>query len=473
MRFAWLAVAASAATLSFTSDASANGRFPAANQIFFRRPTRASVGVRTTFGILLSHDGGTTWTWLCEDILGLGPTTTEDPPIAMTAGGSLIAALSFGVDVSSDVGCDWGFAGGPLSGQVIKDIALRPGAPHAVVAVTGTYEAIAGEGGTSGYAQQVYETVDDGAHWSPLGLPIDPSALVTTIDVAASDPNRLYASAIRHSTTPPSASLFVSTDAGASWTERPVPFDPNRSTAIFIAAVDPTNADLVYVRSDVQSQLFVTNDAGKTWSMPLSLEDPMLGFALSSDGSQVYAGSATAGLFAASAASLSFTQMSSIHVQCLAANGNDLWACSDEPSGFIVGQSRAAGDASTGAAFAPKLPNLIDIHSPIACPPGAGAGLCTSFDYDASPPHDPFSALCTSLNACLDMTSPALALTAACTSAGHCDAGPGDAGPLSKGPSSASCGCSVVGGQGAAGLLVASPLLFLAARRRTRRRAAR
>jgi MYXO-CTERM domain-containing protein len=463
VRVAWLSVAAGAATIALARDASANGRFPAASEIFFSPTDLSFVGIRATFGILLSHDGGTTWAWLCEDAIGLGPKTEEDPPLAMTAGGSLIAALPFGLAVSTDSGCDWSFVGGALSGQVVADIAVRPDNPHAVIAVTATYGADAGEGGASGYDQQVYESIDDGAHWSPLGALIDPSALVTTIDVAASDPDRLYASAIRHGATPPSASLFVSTNAGASWTEYPAPFDMTRgSTAIFIAAVDPTNADRVYLRSDGDSQLSVTSDAGKTWSTPLSIEDPMLGFALSSDGSTVYAGSVAAGLLVADATTLSFQQVSGIHVQCLASSDGGLWACSDEPSGFIAGQS-----GNGGASFVPKLRNLLDIGAPIACPASAEANLCTSFDYDAMPPYDPFTALCTNLDACMQ-SAPLPPLAATCVDAGRCTEAAGDAGPPASPTGSKACGCSTAGGQGAAGVALATALLGIAVRRRTK-----
>jgi hypothetical protein len=188
----------------------------------------------------------------------------------------------------------------------------------------------------------------------------------------------------------------------------------------------------------------------------------MLGFALSADGSTVYAGSTAAGLLVADAATLTFRQVSTIHVQCLTVRGPDLWACSDEPSGFIAGQSKTGG-----AAFVPVLPNLLDIRSPLSCPPDAGAAICRSFDYGATPPYDPFTALCTSINACLQ-SEPLPPLAAACVDAGACGATAADGGSASTTPGTGSCGCSSVNGGGAAGGALTVGLLAVAALRRGR-----
>ena len=70
----------------------------------------------------------------------------------------------------------------------------------------------------------------------------------------------------------------------------------------------------------------------------------MVGFALSQDGSKVYLGGAEhRPLSSRRAPTSSSQQVSSIHVQCLATHGADLWACSDEPSGFIAGVSQDDG----------------------------------------------------------------------------------------------------------------------------------
>lgn len=469
-----LAAAAGALVLSASVPATANGRFPASNQLDFSPSDPNLVVLRTTYGILFSHDYGKTWTWLCEDVLGLPATSQQDPSLGLTQTNSLVAGIApqgrsnLGLWVSPDTGCSWNGIGGALVGQNIKDLVVRPDAPNVVLALASTYAPDAGADGGTGYDTQVFQSTDDGATWSALGAPIDPSVIVTTIEVAASDPNRIYVSGVRGEGATRTASLFVSTDKGTRWTEHPMPFDPNTEAGVYIGAVDPTNADRVYVRSAGESRLFVTSDGGNTFTIALSTKYQMLGFALSQDGSKVYAGNKEVGLFAASSTNLNFQQVSNIHVQCLRTHGNDLWACSDEPSGFIAGLS-----TNGGASFTPKL-HLLDVSSPIACAADAAAAQCTTTNDSDTPPYNPFDGLCANLGACYG-GGPSSPLEQACTEAGVCppadggaDAAAGDGGapPPGSGSSKSSCGCSAVGGGRAAGVTLAAALALLTARRR-------
>lgn len=483
MRPVFLAAAAAACVLAAAPAASANGRFPASNALLFSPSNSQLVILRTTFGILPSYDYGTTWTWLCEDALGLGPIAIEDPNLGLTKTNALIAGLSLGLEVSPDTGCSWTTVGGPLAGQLVKDIVVRPDTPDTILAVTSTYGPDAGADGGAGYAQAVFSSTNDGAQWNPIGT-IDPSATVTTIEVAASDPQRIYVSTFRGENAQRTTSIFVSTNGGQSFTEHLTPFDPTTEAAVYIAAVDPNDADLIYVRSEGSSRLFVSNDGAQTFTVAFSLQDQMEGFALSQDGSKVYLGGPNTGLYLASSADLQFKQVSSIHVQCLATHGANLWACSDEPSGFIAGVSQ-----DDGTSFTPKL-HLTTIAGPKSCPPNTTSGqICTTTDYDASVPYNPFGSLCTSFGACYDAAGPVQPLTLACDEAGAC--GPSASGSSSGGGSGGSssgesasggdggtppaegksggCGCSVVGGGGAAGALFGLGLAAIAARRRRSR----
>ena len=447
MRTPWLAGAAGAFVFFSVSPAVANGRFPASNHIFFSPSDPKLVVLRATFGIVFSHDSGTTWRWLCEDVLGLPPASVEDPTFALTAGGTLVAGTSQGLLLSPDTGCNWRIAGEGLAHQAIVDIAIRPNSPHELVALAAPDNGDGGSGDSSAPGAQVYASTDDGTTWSTAGTPIDPSIVTSTLDVAATDPHRLYVAGYRLAGASRVPVLLVSMDDGVHWTERFAPPLMNEVN-VYIAAVDPTNADRVYVRTEGQSRLFVTSDAGLTFQVPFSsLTGQMVGFALSPDGSKIYAGSREDGLFVAARSSLGSpgafqSKNSSVHVQCLTARGAELWACADEASGFAAGVS---GD--DGATFAAKF-HLYDVQGPLTCAPDAPAAQCAG---------ELFQQLCSNLGGCLPE-----------------DGGAGaDAGeiPTIAPKSRSSCGCTGAGDGAPASLFGAATIGALAARwRRSARR---
>ncbi|HEY2369786.1 MAG TPA: hypothetical protein VGH87_25480, partial [Polyangiaceae bacterium] len=166
--------------------------------------------------------------------------------------------------------------------------------------------------------------------WAALPGVIDPLLTIDTIDLAKSDPQRIYVTGIQYGATV--AKMLVSIDGGATYTENDIPLVAGEDGA-YIAAVDPTNADLVYVRTlgvstdntTLVSRLLVTPDAGQSFTEHWS-GDKMQGFALSPDGSRVYLGSVNAGLLVANASDLVFSQRSTLAIQCLATSGNVLYA---------------------------------------------------------------------------------------------------------------------------------------------------
>src|SRR5258706_14268009 len=81
-----------AAALAWASPARANGRFPAANQLVVAAQDPSYLILRTTFGIMFSHDRGQNWDWVCEKAVGYGG--LDHPSMGITKTGRLAGPVS-------------------------------------------------------------------------------------------------------------------------------------------------------------------------------------------------------------------------------------------------------------------------------------------------------------------------------------------------------------------------------------------
>src|SRR5262245_37842212 len=78
----------------------ANGRPPSTSSIAFRPGHDSDVAAGLTFGLLISHDAGATWAWICETAVGYGG--TYDPHYAFSTSGALFASTFDGLKVARD-----------------------------------------------------------------------------------------------------------------------------------------------------------------------------------------------------------------------------------------------------------------------------------------------------------------------------------------------------------------------------------
>lgn len=375
------------------SIARANGRFPASNAVIFDPRDPKTIWVRVTFGLLVSHDGGQSWRWVCERAIGFSG--MEDPTYVITPKGTLVGGTFSGVAVSRDNGCTFSFATGPggvsedagLAGAPLKrsrdqgtrsrplsDIAMR--ATGDIVGISSVYSKASPSGPL--FDNHLMISIDDAKTFGDLGGPIDPTLLLESVEIAESDPSRLYITAVRGNEPDRAGVMLVSLNAGMTYVERKIDLSPGE-TAPFIAIVDPKNADRVYVRThaavDKPTRLLVTDDAGKTWKKVYDSQTPLSGFALSQDGARVFVGSKQ-GVATSPTDTFSFTKGSSAEIQCLGHAAGVLWGCSSERSGFFIGSSR-----SNGGAFDARL-HLEDLKGVLECPADSTvAEECTNDEW--------------------------------------------------------------------------------------------
>ncbi len=378
-----LAGLAGLAGLLVTESASANGRFPFASQLVVDPGDAKHLALRTTYGLLQSTDGGAKWTWVCEASVGYGGIV--DPPLAITKDGTLLAGLPDGLSVSHDRGCSFAFAAGELKGQLVVDVSAEKGDPSHAVALGST---LVGDNvhvvlGTSS---------DNGKTWTTLGTPIPDLFIAQTLDVAPSDPQRVYVSGTMGGpmlpdggTGSPVAVLERSDDRGVTWQRLPIA-EANGEVP-YIGAIDPKTPDRLYVRvdRDIKDALLYTDDGGKTWKHAIDFVADMLGFALSPDGSQIAVGGTKDGLRIAKTSDMVFAPaaarppalsscLPSYMVRCLAWANEGLYVCGSEYcDGFTVGLIEADGK------LAKQLYHLVELEQ-LSCPKGTPtATMCPEF----------------------------------------------------------------------------------------------
>ncbi len=423
------AAAAGAALLVtlVTQAALGNGRFPAAGYIAVDPSDAGHIMVRATYGLLTTRDGGANWDWICEQAVSW--TGQYDPSIAITADGSVIAGIYDRLGVTHGDSCSWSHAPA-LQGKNVTDVSAERSSPSSALALTSNGL------GAGMFLTQVWASPDNAASWAQAGVDLPADLAALTVDSAPSNGMRIYVSGL-HSGGAQGA-IERSPDRGKTWERVDIP-GTNADKAPYIAAVDPTNEDVLYVRlTGSPGLLLVSDNGGSSWKEAFKGAGILKGFALSPDGSTILVGGETDGVWRAPSATLAFEKAADVGVQCLTWVESGLYACAGEfKDGFTVGLSTNKGDT-----FEPLM-HLACLRGPLACDAQTSVGQTCPAAWDA---------------------------TADTIDAASCGAGAGgsapDAGPNAVDPGEPGCGCRLPAEPVGWGSLAAlSAGLALAARR--------
>jgi hypothetical protein len=320
----------SAVVALWAARAAANGRYPAASQVAFDPADASHFVVSATIGLLESRDRGRSFGWRCEPILG--SPGNEDVLVAVTASGATIAATPKGLLRSND-GCS--FDSVPeLMGEIARDVALSPGAPHRVLTIR-----LGSDAGT--FDSQLLRSDDDGRTWSSVGTPLPSDLLPLTIDAAPSDPSRVYVSARLGAANGFASVLLRSADGGQSFERSDIPETIDSRTA-YIAAVHPINPDRVYLRiyDPAGTKIWTSVDGGRTFRQLFVGADQLYGFAISPGGDRIAFGGPGDGIWVGASNGTGLMRRSSVSPTCLRWSVDGLYACADPNRvGFLVGRS--------------------------------------------------------------------------------------------------------------------------------------
>jgi len=267
-----VSIAVSLGAPGFPGIARANNGIPGSLGTLLPLDKPREIGLATTFGLILSDDGGASWVWTCEQPATsmANVYTVGAPPADRFYALSPVTGLSF----SDDESCAWKSAGGALAGQRVSDFFTDPSDPMRVLASASPPT----DGGGAALAA-VYASTDGGATFGATPLYTAPAgASIVGIEIARSDPQVIYLTYVTATSSGYHPVLVRSSNGGQQpWTETDL-LAPLGSTIVRILAVDSADSDLVYLRAigATSETLAVTRDGGTTFATPLTIANGAL-----------------------------------------------------------------------------------------------------------------------------------------------------------------------------------------------------
>ncbi len=347
---------------SLAQGAGANGRPPVSNGIFFQPGNARSIYVRSTFGLLVSHDEGCSFRWVCEQAIGYGG--TFDPKYAVAADGTLFATTFEGLRVSRDGGCTWTTAtedkpaGDPGRFAGIWVDALD-------VAANGDVWVATAE---SGLPNNVYRSTDGGRTFEPRNM-LSQTVWWKSVQVAPTDAQRVYVTGyeVAGQTT---AHFLRSSDAGAQWTPSPLTGVMFGATpVVYASAVDPANAEIVFLTSvganpPTGDRLYRSTDGGTTFQEALATSSGINDVVF--HGGKVLVATVS-GSFQSADGGATFAPLPNApQLACLGSHGGQLLGCGAnwQPDFKSIARSMDSGGTWD------KMFRFVELAGPLAC--GAG-----------------------------------------------------------------------------------------------------
>jgi hypothetical protein len=366
----WLALAVALVAVTRTTAAHANGRPPVTNGVFFQPNDNQSLYVRSTFGLLVSHDAGCSFRWVCEQSIGYGG--TFDPKYAIAVDGTLFATTFTGLRVSHDGGCSFKTATAELTAGApgrIADMwvdALDIGPTGEVWVATAD----------SAKPNDVFRSTDGGVTFVSRGMA---SSVLSwkSLAVAPSDAMHVYVAGYQVANAPPTAQLFSTINGGQTWTQAALTGVQFAGTPLVtIAAIDAANPKHMYIVS-VQAngagdRLYRSTDGATTFTEVLATTQPIANVVIR-DATTVLVASGD-GMSRSDNAGVSFKPATTApQLACLGkrADGTLIGCAANwDPDFMAVGRS---DDASQWQ----KIFRFIEFDGPLACQPGTtGHDMC-------------------------------------------------------------------------------------------------
>jgi hypothetical protein len=355
MRTALAVTIAGLAIAAFPARAArANGAFPAVEGVLVPADRPKLFMLVTNFGVVLSEDGGQTWSWSCEQEANAFGVLHQFGPAPRRR---LFAVAGDRVVTSDDATCGWQIAGGLLADQQVTDVFPDPTNADRVLAI-----------GAANGAWSVFESADGGGTFGAKIYQASSGDVVTSVEIARADPRVVYVATFGADQSP---KLARTNDGGAHWTVNDLSAGVGPGFPRIIA-VDPDDADTVILRwASVTGgeAIVVTRDGSVTATATLSIPLYFTSFARMPDGALVVSAVVAvspvqrAALFVSHDGGASFQRNDAVPgILALAQRNGILYAATDNfGDGYALGAS-----ADEGATWQPVM-RFDQIGSIMAC----------------------------------------------------------------------------------------------------------
>lgn len=203
-----LAGLAAALFAAFPAVARANGAFPDSGQLMLPAGRPQEIGIGTNFGLILTDDGGATWSWVCETT-----NTSYGTLYQLGIEGRMLAISQEGLVYSDDGACGWSRSGGALAEAVARDVFVDKTDPRRVLAVATTTDR----------RMTVHRSTDGGTTFGDALFTGEVDEVFTGIESARSNPDVIYVVSYVGLPGNPKLRVARSADAGATWRVTPLP----------------------------------------------------------------------------------------------------------------------------------------------------------------------------------------------------------------------------------------------------------
>jgi MYXO-CTERM domain-containing protein len=383
------------APLAASREAAANGRPPGTSTINFRPGMEQHVTAGMTFGMVLTRDGGATWTWMCEEALGYGG--MYDPDFVFTADDAIFATTFNGLKRTEDA-CTFGSA---LGSTFVSTVAQGPN--------NRVYYGASDSGSPTAPADSKIYRSDDGGMTFPMSsAPGIARDWWQSLEVAPSDPDRVYLAGYRNVPDGMGGNvkvllLFRSNDGAQSWQQLATSQIATMPNSILeVAGISHTDPNLVFLRVKLEDNtlsdaIYRSTDGGASWTRVLG-KPTSLSFVVRRSGELVAATQSQGAVRSTNNGASWIDLPSPPHINCLAENSaGEVWACTQNYGGMQAPSDGYGIMKSTDLVTWQPVLKYQEIQAPIPCADGTTqrdrcdrelwCGLCSQLGCESGRPE--------------------------------------------------------------------------------------